>query len=185
MLSRPEVRIVSWPTAFAIALITATLLVPASWSEESKVVIGPRNPDLAEGAQELLAGNAEDGVELTLRGLAAAQGKREKESALSNLCAGYIMIDDLESALMYCNMLLLSNDRHWRGLNNRALIYVLSGEYDKAERDLAIGEEVNPNARTLKVVKGMLLDKTSPVESNIIIDDRRRKNVNIPVTEDN
>jgi hypothetical protein len=161
------------------------MLVSASWSEESKVVIGPRNIDLSEGAQELLAGNAKDGVELTLRGLAVAQGKREKESAMSNLCAGYIMLDDLDSALMYCDMLILSNDKHWRGRNNRALIYVLRAEYDKAEEDLLVGQEVNPNARTLKVVKGMLLDKTQPVESNIIIDDRKGKKVDIPVTEEN
>lgn len=163
------------PAAFAFVLIASILLIPISSSEESKVVIGPRNPDLTEGAQELLAGNAETGVKLTLRGLEVAQGKREKEAALSNLCAGYIMIDDLDSALTYCDMLLAENDRHWRGRNNRALIYVMRAEYDKAEEDLAIGQEVNPNARTLKVVKGMLLDKTHPVESNIIIDDRRRK----------
>ena len=111
--------------AFAFTLIATILLVPATWAQESKVIIGPRNLDLADGAQELLAGNARDGVELTLRGLKYAQGKREKESALSNLCAGYIMIDQLDSALTYCNMLLLSNDRHWRGYNNRALIVVM------------------------------------------------------------
>jgi len=174
----------SWSAAFATATITAVLLVSASWSEESKVVIGPRNPDLADGAQELLAGNAKEGVELTLRGLKIAQGKREKEAALSNLCAGYIMIQDLDSALKYCNMLLLSNDRHWRGYNNRALIYVMKKEYEKAEKDLAIGQDINPNARTLKVVKGMLLDATHPVSPNIIIDDRKGKKADAPVEED-
>jgi len=165
----------SRPAAFALALIFAVSLVSTSRSEESKVVIGPRNPDLTEGAQELLAGNAEDGVALTLRGLAVAQGKREKEAALSNLCAGYIMIEDLDSALTYCDMLLTENDRHWRGRNNRALIYVMREEFEKAEIDLQVGQEINPNARTLKVVKGMLLDATQPVESNIIIDDRRKR----------
>ena len=169
---------------FAFTLIATILLVPASWAQESKVVIGPRNLDLADGAQELLAGNARDGVELTLRGLKVAQGKREKESALSNLCAGYIMIDQLDSALTYCNMLLLSNDRHWRGYNNRALIYVMQKEYKKAEKDLLIGQEINPNARTLKIVKGMLMDATQPVELNIIIDDRRRKTVEATNPED-
>lgn len=170
--------------AIAITLIAAILLIPASWPEESKVVIGPRNLDLADGAQELLAGNAKDGVELTLRGLEMAQGKREKEAALSNLCAGYIMIEDLESALTYCNMLLLSNDRSWRGYNNRALIYVMREEYEKAEQDLLIGQEINPNARTLKVVKSMLLDATNPVAPNIIIDDRKRKKPDVPVKEE-
>ena len=40
----------SGPAAFAIALVTAVLLIPVAWSEESKVVIGPRNLDLADGA---------------------------------------------------------------------------------------------------------------------------------------
>lgn len=174
----------SGPAAFAVALIIAILLVPASWSEESKVVIGPRNVDLADGAQELLAGNGEAGVELTLRGLRTAQGRREREAALSNLCAGYIMINDLESALRYCNMLLESNDRHWRGYNNRALIYVMTKDYEKAEKDLLMGQEINPNARTLKVVRGMLLDATDPVSPNIIIDDRKTKKVDLPVKEE-
>ena len=174
----------SGAAAFALALVTAVLLIPGAWSAENKVVIGPRNLDLADGAQELLAGNAREGVELTLRGLQSAHGKREKEAALSNLCAGYIMIDRLDSALMYCNMLLLSNDRHWRGYNNRALIYVMRKEYEKAEKDLAMGQEINPNARTLKVVKGMFLDATRPVSPNIIIDDRKTKNSNISVKEE-
>lgn len=171
-------------SAFAFAVIAAIMLAPASRAEENKVVIGPRNLDLAEGAQELLAGNAKEGVELTLRGLEVAQGKKEKEAALSNLCAGYIMIDNLDTALMYCNMLLKGNDHHWRGYNNRALIYVMREDFEKAEKDLLMGQELNPNARTLKVVKGMLLDATRPVESNIIIDDRRQKTPNAAVTED-
>ena len=158
-----------------IALITALLLIPQAQSEENKVIIGPRNLHLADGAQELMAGNGEEGVRLTLRGLATASGKKEKEAALSNLCAGYIMINDLDTALMYCNMLLASNDKHWRGYNNRALAYVLKEEYEKAEQDIIIGQELNPNARTLKVVKAMLLDKTHPVSPNIIIDDRKRQ----------
>jgi tetratricopeptide (TPR) repeat protein len=174
----------SGPAAFAIALVTAVVLTPVAWSEENKTVIGPRNLDLADGAQELLAGNAREGVELTLRGLQTAHGKREKEAALSNLCAGYIMIDRLDSALMYCNMLLMSNDRHWRGYNNRALIYVMRKEYEKAEKDIAMGQEINPNARTLKVVKGMFMDATQPVSPNIIIDDRKTRNTDVSVKEE-
>ena len=183
-MRRLEVNIMSRPAALAVALIIAILLASASLAEQSKVVIGPRNLDLADGAQELLAGNAREGVELTLRGLQVAQGKREKEAALSNLCAGYIMIEQLDTALTYCNMLLLSNDRHWRGRNNRALIYVMQKDYKKAEADLLVGQEINPNARTLKVVKGMLMDATQPVELNIIIDDRKRKKTGPTVTEE-
>ncbi|MFQ6006764.1 MAG: tetratricopeptide repeat protein [Woeseia sp.] len=172
----------SRPFALAVALMFAISSLPAASSEESKVVLGPRNLDLADGAQELLAGNAREGVELTLRGLKSAQGKREREAALSNLCAGYLMIDELDTALRYCNILLASNDKHWRGYNNRALIYVFKKDYEKAEKDLIAGQEINPNARTLKVVKGLLLDATQPVTPNIIIDDRKK--VTLSVKED-
>lgn len=163
--------------AFGTALVTILLLMPEARSEQNTIVIGPSNVDLADGAQELLAGNAREGVDLTLRGLSHAAGKKEREAALSNLCAGFIMLNDLDAALRYCNLLLSSNDRHWRGYNNRALIYVMTEEYEKAEQDIKLGQELNPNARTLKVVKSMLLDKTHPVAPNIIIDDRRRKTV--------
>jgi len=184
VLRRLEVIVMSTPAAFAIAFIAVILIIPSSWAQESRTVIGPRNLDLADGAQELLAGNGREGVKLTLRGLQIAHGKREKESALSNLCAGYIMINELDSALMYCNMLLLSNDRHWRGYNNRALIYVMQKEFEKAEEDLLMGQEINPNARTLKIVKGMLMDATHPVELNIVIDDRKRTKAAATVTEE-
>ena len=39
-----------------------------------------------------MTGDNERGVELTLRGLEMAIGRREEEAALSNLCAGYIKL---------------------------------------------------------------------------------------------
>ena len=42
-----------------------------------------------------------------------------------------------------------------------------------AEADVIRGQELSPNAKNLKIVKGMLLDETNPVSPNIVIDDRR------------
>ena len=89
-----------------------------------KTVIGQRNPDLADGARALMAGNAEEGIRLTLRGLEIAVGEREHEAALSNLCAGYILQAQYRTALQYCDMLLARNDKNWRGYNNRAVVYI-------------------------------------------------------------
>ncbi len=47
-----------------------------------------------------------------------------------------------------------------------------------------MGQEINPNARTLKVVKGMFLDATHPVSPNIIIDDRKTRNSDVSVKEE-
>ena len=167
---------------FTIAAVAAALLLPAAgWPQNTDrtadgpvTVLGPRNPDLKEGAQALLAGNAERGVELTLSGLEVATGAREEEAALSNLCAGYIMLRKYDEALQYCNLLLARNDRNWRGYNNRAVVFINTGEYEKAHADLLKGEELNPNARTLRIARAMYLDAVEPVSPEVEIDDRQR-----------
>jgi tetratricopeptide (TPR) repeat protein len=161
-------------------LIVVALLASASWAQNAdrmesgpKTVIGPRNPDLQEGAELLLAGHAQRGVELTLRGLKVAQGAREEEAALSNLCAGYVMLERFDEALKYCELLLSQNEKSWRGYNNRALIYINTKQYEKAHRDLVRGEELNPGARTLRIARSIYLDAVDPVAPEIEIDDRQ------------
>lgn len=158
-------------------LVVAILLASAGMAQDADptgptTIIGPRNPDLYEGAEKLLSGRAEEGVQLTLRGLQFAQGKREEEAALANLCAGYVMLEDYDEALRYCDTLLSRNDENWRGYNNRALIYIHTGQYEKAHQDLLRGEEINPGARTLKLARSIYLDAVDPVAPEIEIDDR-------------
>ncbi len=163
---------------FRVAALIALMLLASmrvAAVEESKVVIGPRNIDLHDGAQALLAGDGEEGVRLTLLGLAAAHGIRETRSAHVNLCAGYVMIDRPEDALQHCNWVLERYPENWRTYNNRALVFMALGRLEDAEADIQRGEEINPNSRNLKIVKGMYLDKTQPVAPHIEIDERREQ----------
>lgn len=169
--------------SFIIAVAAVVVLLPPAAAlaqatdrnaDGPVTVLGPRNPDLKQGAEELLAGRAERGVELTRRGLEVAQGKREEEAALSNLCAGYIMLENYDEALKYCNLLIARNDRNWRGYNNRAVVYINTGEYEKAHADLLKGEDINPGARTLRIARAMYLDAVEPVSPEVEIDDRQR-----------
>ena len=155
-----------------VSIAPAGLLL-ADIEADSRTVIGPRNIALADGAQALLAGDAEKGVQLTLRGLAIAQGQRERQAALSNLCAGYLMLGQIDEALAYCDRALADNDRNWRAYSNRALVYIELKRFDEAEADVDRGQELAPNSKYLKIVRGMLLDETNPVSPNIVIDDRR------------
>jgi tetratricopeptide (TPR) repeat protein len=165
-------------------LFLAAFVTPAGHAQDalapaeaqSKTVIGPRNPDLQEGAQQLLRGNGELGVELTLRGLEYAQGAREEEAALSNLCAGYVMLKQYDEALRYCDLVLARNDQNWRGYNNRALVYIHTKQYEKAHADLLRGEALNPEARTLQIARAIYLDAVEPVTPEIEIDDRQLDN---------
>ena len=138
-------------------------------------IIGPRNPPLYFGAQALLAGDDEEGVDLTLEGLELAHGRHEEEAALSNLCAGYIKLGKYSEALKYCDLLLARNDKSWRGYNNRAVIFIMTKQYEKAEADLANAERLNPGTRTLKVARAMYMDAVHPVRPEIEIDDRKNQ----------
>ena len=162
-------------------LVIALLATSLAWGQgadrinrpqEATTIIGPRNLPLHDGAQALMAGDNEEGVRLTLEGLEIAHGRREEEAALSNLCAGYIKLGKYTEALKYCDILLTRNDRNWRGYNNRAVIYIMTKQYEKADADLKMGEQLNPGARTMKVARAMYMDAVHPVRPEIEIDDR-------------
>ena len=156
-----------------ILLAWLAAAVPALAQEDSRVVVGPTNPDLYEGAQALMTGDAENGVRLTLSGLGMATNRRERVIGFSNLCAGYTLLEQLDLALEYCNRALSLNDRHWRSYSNRALVLIKQKRYDEAARDLERGFSLSPGSEQLKEVRALLRDATDPVEPNIVIDDRR------------
>ena len=157
-----------------VVLIVAIMAVcqPLA-AQQNKTVVGPSNVALADGANELLAGNAEEGIRLSLLGLQRSASKEDRRVGFSNLCAGYIMLEQYELALDYCDRALELDASHWRAISNRALVYLKLKRYEEAEQDLRRGLQIAPNARTLKRVSQLLLDATNPVAPSIIIDDRR------------
>ena len=157
-----------------LVLIATIFLASTGLAIEPAYVIGERNPNLAEGARQLIAGHDEKGIELTLLGLRAADGKKEEAIALSNLCAGYTNLGDYETALRYCDILLTRNDKSWRAYNSKALIYIDTKQYDKAESALLKGEAINPGARSIKIARALFLDATQPVIPEIEVDDRQK-----------
>ncbi len=84
------------------------------------------------------------------------------------------MLGQLETALTYCDQVLEQNDDYWRAYSNRALAYVKLGRFEEAEQDLQKAEALAKNARTVKVVRSMLLDAADPVAPQVVIDDRRQ-----------
>jgi tetratricopeptide (TPR) repeat protein len=159
-----------------LVLLGSFAVVPAVGQEDGqiKTIIGPSNIDLADGATALQMGNAEDGVRLTQRGLTTAANDRERVAGYSNLCAGLIMLEQFNEALEACSQAIAIDDGHWRSYSNRALAFLKLERYEDARRDVESAEAINPNARTTKIVKSMLLDATDPVAPSITIDDRRR-----------
>lgn len=165
---------------YSVLAITVLLLPFASAQDRElsgnvpAMVIGPKNLDLHKGAQLLLAGRTEEGIELTLRGMIAARGPREEEAALSNLCSGYTVLRRFDVALDYCGQLLERDDKSWRAYNNRALIYIMTEQYEKALQDLVRAEQLKPGAPTLVVARTLYRDAVDPVIPQVTIYDGPR-----------
>jgi tetratricopeptide (TPR) repeat protein len=157
--------------------LSVTLLLapfPAAPTEDAKTVLGPENIYLYDGANALMAQNGEEGVRLTLLGLQMAKGGREEKIAHSNLCAGFLLINQPETALEHCNWVIERDEGHWRTYNNRALVYMRLERFAEAEEDIRKGQALRPNSKKLKIVKGMYLDETQPVTPRIELDERRK-----------
>ena len=150
------------------------VLVGMAAAQDSKTVIGPSNLPLHDGANALLSGDAEEGVRLTHLGLSQAGTMKERHTAWSNLCAGYVMLGRIETGLEYCDLVIAETDRNWRAYSNRALIYIRLQRFDEAEQDLLSAEAIAPGSHTLQAVRAMWRDAVEPVAPAIIIDDRRQ-----------
>jgi tetratricopeptide (TPR) repeat protein len=150
---------------------------PAEPVPDSRTVIGERNPDLADGARRLLAGDTEEGIRLTRLGLDAALSDREREAGLSNLCAGYLRLGQDETALAYCDRALGLNPRHWRALCNRAVVFIRLGDPAAADVDLSLAESIAPKSRSVQMARRLWRDTTDPVAPRIVIDDRREEDL--------
>ncbi len=155
-----------------VALLLASS--PAAPTEESKTVLGPENIYLYDGANALMAHNGEEGVRLTLLGLQFSKSAREEKIAHSNLCAGFLLVNQPETALEHCNWVIEKDEGHWRTYNNRALVYMRLERFAEAEEDIRKGQALRPNSKKLKIVKGMYLDETQPVTPKIEVDERRK-----------
>lgn len=172
--------------ALALGLSVASVADDRPGNEVgARTVIGETNPNLAEGARRLLAGDTEEGIRLTRLGLDVAMGSRERQAGLSNLCAGYLGLEQYDVALGYCNAALDINPRNWRALCNRALAFTLLGQYDDADADLDLAESLAPNARALRETRARWRDATDPVVPTVVIDDRRDPEAaeDVPVVE--
>lgn len=145
----------------AAALLGAAVPAPAAQpapETTSATVIGG-NELLQAGAEELLRGNYQRGVELTLEGLKRPNPRHQVAAALSNLCAGFGGLRQFERALKNCDEALAINDANWRTWNNRAAVHVGLGLYDAALRDVEAGLQRAPASGTLKKTRAIVLER--------------------------
>lgn len=141
-------------------LASASALAPAvAQSSLSQSVFGA-DPKLSDGALALRLGDFEEGIRLTLEGLRAPVGAahsiRTRSSAHNNLCAGYVMGGNFREALDHCNESLKLKPNNWHAYSNRAVLYALTGNLNKAAEDIEQGKRINPDAKRLREAEEFL-----------------------------
>lgn len=152
-------------------LIVALLCVAQAAAENtvSQSVFGA-DPNLSEGALALRLGDYEEGIRLTLKGLrspaGAAHSVRTRSSAHNNLCAGYTMAGKYRDALEHCDEALRLKKNNWQAYSNRAVIFTLTGSFERATADIEQGKRINPDAKKLREAEEFLIERKAAREEN-------------------
>ena len=119
-------------------------------SGASETVLGDRG-HLGEAAVALLLGDPKRGIRLIEEALEEGVERRsDTAKALSNLCAGYILIGDYERALTHCDRSLEIEQTNWRAFNNRASAFLGQSRLDEAIADLGRGLELRPGSAMMR-----------------------------------
>jgi len=144
------------------ALILSAALLPWTVAAEtpaasSNTVIGP-NVMLADGAEALMRGDWQRGIQLTQMGLTFAVTQQDRASALANLCAGFAALKQYQRALEHCDKSIELVSDNWRTWQNRAAANLGLGKIEESLRDIQRGLQLNPDSdslqKTLAIARG-------------------------------
>jgi tetratricopeptide (TPR) repeat protein len=126
---------------------------------DSRTVLGVSNEYLAAGAEALRIKEYDEGIRLTKIGLERPTSPRDRAAALSNLCAAHAAKNEPDVAIGYCNQSIEINDANWHAYSNRAYAYYLKRLFDQADADLDVALSLNPNARQMPQIRGMMNER--------------------------
>jgi tetratricopeptide (TPR) repeat protein len=127
---------------------------------DSRTVVGVVNEYLSAGADAIRARQYDDGIRLTEMGLQRSASPRDKAAGLSNLCAAHAAKGEPDRAITRCTESIAINDANWRAYSNRSYAYYLKGLYAEADSDLAVAIGINPAARQVAQIRGMINERT-------------------------
>jgi tetratricopeptide (TPR) repeat protein len=126
---------------------------------DARSVVGVQNEYLAAGAEALFAKQYDEGIRLTTLGLERPTLPRDRADALANLCAAHAAKREPAIAIAYCTQSLEIESDNWRAYSNRAYAYYLSRKFDEADKDLDKALALNPSARQMPQIRGLLNER--------------------------
>lgn len=124
---------------------------------DNRMVFGPGSSLLSAGAEAIRYGRYDEGIRLTLMGLERpGNTDQNRAAALSNICAAHAAKNEPDQAIEYCTQSLELNENNWHAFSNRSYAYWLKDMYAEADADLKAATALNPDARQVMQIRGML-----------------------------
>jgi len=154
----------------ALSLVAGAATAQVEDRSLSRTVIGS-NEFLSAGAEEIRVGQYDEGIRLTNLGLLQAPSMNERAAALSNLCGAYAAKGDPDKAIEYCTESIALKQHNWRAYSNRSYAFYLKGQYKKAHDDLETAAALNPEARQVAKIRGMINERS--LQPSVIMEDHR------------
>ena len=140
-----------WKLTLAAALLTAlsSIACAETPAATSNTVIGP-NVMLSDGAEALMHGEWQRGIQLTQMGMTFAISQQDRASALANLCAGFAALKEYQRALEHCDQSIALVEDNWRTWQNRAAAHLGLGKIEESLQDIQRGLQLNPDSDSLQ-----------------------------------
>ena len=141
--------------------LVASLASSGLWGQaDNRSIIGSGNEFLSAGAFSIRMGQYDEGIRLTRLGLTRYQpSPSDRAAAESNLCAAYAARGEPDVAIDHCTESLRLEGRNWRAYSNRSYAYFLLGLLSEATYDLDAATSMNPNARQVLQLRGMINER--------------------------
>lgn len=133
----------------AVAAALPAMALAETPAASANTVIGP-NVMLADGAEALMRGEWQRGIQLTQMGLTFANTQEDRASALANLCAGFAALKQYQRALEHCDKSIAISNDNWRTWQNRAAANLGLGKIEESLRDIQRGLQINPDSDSLQ-----------------------------------
>jgi tetratricopeptide (TPR) repeat protein len=139
---------------------------------DSRTILGAGNEFLSAGSFAIRVGQYDEGIRLTELGLKRYHPSiADRSAAYSNLCAAWAAKGEPDTAIPLCDESLELSSNNWRAYNNRSYAYYLKGMYAEATFDLDSAAAINPKARQVSQLRGMINERG--LEPRVIMEDHQ------------
>ena len=119
---------------------------------------------VVRGRNFLKKGNINAAIKQYEMGLKGGLGSSDLQDAHNDLCVAYYFLAEYEKALEHCDSAIKLVSNHWVHYNNRANIFLMQGNLERAKRDYTRALKLHPNSDVIKknIALADRIERTQP-----------------------